>query len=286
MPISVAINAGADESSSSVVATGSIQHIITSPEVAAFGIEDGPLKSAIAAAHGGQAPNDAYLCSPTPWDDLYSSYGWPQVQTLMTVQSATVQEVTSSPTIINSQVFHNTSEKPGTFNCGVSQEVSVTAESSWSDTTTIEVGQSISYGISFLGSGAEGETSLSFSQASEQGGSESETVTLGTNAGVEVPLDPGESVTAELSASKGTLTVEIVYQLTLSGWAAMNYSDEYQGHHFWGMDINAVMAAGNIPTTVTISETLEVGFYANSTITLANPDGTNSTHSCVEEKFA
>lgn len=285
MPISIAINAGADESSSSVVATGSIQHIITPTEVAAFGIEDGPLKGAI-GAYLGRVPDDAFLCSPTPWGDLYSSYGWPQVQTLMTVQSATVQEVTSSPTIIASQVFHNPSSKPALCNCAVNQEVSVTAESSWSDTTTIEVGQSISYGISFLGSGAQGETSFSFSQASEIGGSESEIVTLGTNAGVEVLLDPGQSVTAELSASKGTLKVLVTYQLSLSGWTASNYSDRYRDHHFWGIEVNGVMSAGNIPTTITLTETIEVGFYANSSITVVDSAGAQIARSVAGATFA
>lgn len=181
---------------------------------------------------------------------------------------------------------HNGSSKPGLYNCGVAQEVRVTAESSWSDTTTIEVGQSISYGISFLGSGAEGETSFSFSQASENGGSESETVTLGMSSGVEVLLDPGQSVTAELSASKGTMKVLVTYQLSLSGWTAMNYSDRYQGHHLWGMDLNNVMSAGKIPTTITLTETVEVGFFANSSINIVDSEGVQIARGVAGASFA
>jgi hypothetical protein len=69
------------------------------------------------------------------------------------------------------------------------------------------------------------------------------------------------------------LTVQIVYQLTLAGDTAVNYSDPFQGHHFWGLDINAVMASGNLPTSITTTETIEIDFYANSTTVLNDPNG-------------
>ena len=272
MPITVNINAGQDAASSSVAVTGSVQHIITNDERTAFGIQDAALKAAI-GAYFGKAPDDAFLCSPTPWGDLYNRYGWPQVQTILTVQSATIIGIQSEPTILNSQEFKNNSSVAANFNCGVTQEVSVTAESNWTNTQSIDVSQSVSYGISFLGSGAEGETTFSFSQSWEQGGSNSETVTLGSSSGVEVTLQPGQSVTAELSAGKGSLQVQIVYQVTLIGDTAINYGDPYQGHHFWALDVNAVMAYGNIPTTLTMTEVITIDYYSNSKIVVNDSTG-------------
>ncbi|NCS36269.1 MAG: follicular epithelium yolk protein subunit [Microcystis aeruginosa G11-01] len=272
MAISVSINAGQDANSSSVTATGSIQHIINDTERTAFNIQDAALKSAV-ATYFGQAPNDAYVCSPTPWGDLYQTYGWPQIQTLFSVVSASILGVTSEPTIVASQIFQNSSSVPAEFNCGITQEVSVTTESNWSNSSTVEVGQTISYDISFLGAGAGGETSLSYSETWEQGGSESESVTLGSSSGVTVTLQPGQSVVSELTASKGKLTVQIVYQQTLSGVTAINYGNTYKGHHFWALNINAVMSAAGYPTTITTTETIEIDFYANSKIVLKDPQG-------------
>ncbi|MBB5863671.1 follicular epithelium yolk protein subunit [Xanthomonas sp. 3058] len=276
MAISVGINAGPAASSSSVVATGTIQHVISDAERTAFNIQDAALKSAI-ATYFGEAPDDAYVCSPTPWGDLYQTYGWPQVQTLFSVVSATVLGVTSEPAVVASQIFENFSSVPADFNCGITQEVSVTTESNWSETSTVEVGQTISYDISFLGSGAGGETSLSYSQSWEKGGSESQSVTLGTSSGITVTLQPNQSVEAELTASRGKLTVQIVYQLTLSGYTAINYGDTYKDHHFWALDINAVMAAAGSPTSITTTETIEIDFYANSKIVLKDPSGKSLT---------
>lgn len=272
MAISISINAGSDAASSSVSVTGSVQHVITDSERTAFNIQDASLKNAV-NSYFGKAPDDAYVCSPTPWGDLYQTYGWPQVQTFLTVQSATIIGVTSDPTILNTQTFKNTSSHPATFNCGITQEVSVSAETSWSETSAVEIGQSVSYGVSFLGAGAEGETTMNFSQTWEKGGSESETVTVGSSAGVSLELDPGQSVEAELTASKGVLTVQVVYQVTLSGTTAVNYSDPYQGHHFWGLPINSVMQAANLPTVITTTETITVDYYANSSIVLKDASG-------------
>ena len=272
MPITISLNAGQDVTSSSVTASGSVQHVITDSERTAFNIQDAALKSAV-AAYFGQGPDDAFVCSPTPWNDLYHTYGWPQVQTLLTVQSATILSETSTTAVLASQIFQNTSNVAADFNCGITQEVSLTTESSWSNTSAVEISQTISYELSFLGSGAGGETALSYTETWETAGSQSENVTLGTNSGVTVTLQPGQSVESVLTASKGVLKVQVVYQLSLSGDTAINYGDTFKGHHFWGLDINAVMAAAGQPTTITSTEVVEIDFYTNSKIVLKDPSG-------------
>ena len=88
-----------------------------------------------------------------------------------------------------------------------------------------------------------------------------------------VALDPGQSVTAELTASRGTLKARIVYKAYLIGSTAINYNPTFKGHHFWGLDLNAVMAAAGIPSLQRFTEDIEVGFYANSKIELKDATG-------------
>jgi hypothetical protein len=270
--ITVQIVAGTTASSSSVTASGSVQHIITDKEVQTFGIQDGNLKSAI-AKYFGQAPNDAYLHSDTPWGDLYKTYGWPQVQTVLNVVGATVTGITSQPVIVAQQTFKNNSNKRGTFNVGISDTVSNTTESNWSTSNSIDVSQTVSYGISFLGSGGGGSTSMSYSRTWGQGGSQSENVTVGANQGVTVDLDPGESVQALLTASKGVMKVRIVYQASLIGATAINYNPTFKDHHFWGLDLPSILRASNINNALQFTEDIEIGFFANSEVELKNAAG-------------
>lgn len=267
MAISISITAGPSEGASTVTASGQEQHIITDAERTTFNIQDASLKKAV-SAYMGKAPNDAYVRSPTPWGDLYKSYNWPEVQTRFSVQSATIIGDNAVPVILNTNTFKNDSSVAAEFNCGITQKVSLTSESNWSDTSTVGVGQSIGYSIGFLGTGVSGSTSLNYTQAWQKGGSQSETLELGSSAGVNTTLQPGQAVKATLSASKGKLKVKVVYQITLSGDTAVNYNPTYKGHHFYGMNINSVMSAGGLQTVITTTETVEIEYYTDVQVVL------------------
>ncbi len=272
MGIEISVKAGTDTATSSVSASGSVQHIITDKERSTFGIEDSGLKNAV-GKYFGKNPNDAYLHSPTPWSDLYKRYGWSQVQTVLVVQSATVTGITSEPVIVATKTFSNNSSNKATFNAGISDQVSNTTESTWSETNTIEVGQKFTYDVSFLGTGGGGETSMSYSHTWGQGGSESKSVSVGSDSGVSVELDPGESVDAELTASRGVMKVRIVYKAYLTGSTAINYNPTYKGHHFWSLDVGSVMGADSLQTTREYTEDIEIGYYSNSKIELKDSNG-------------
>lgn len=273
MGIEISVKAGTDAASSSVNASGSVQHIITDKERKTFNIEDKSLKNAV-GKYFGKNPNDAYLHSPTPWDDLYKTYGWDQVQTILVVKSATVTGITSEPVIVATKTFSNKSTKKATFDASISDQVTNTTESNWSETDSIEVSQTISYGIEFLGCGsAGGSTSMTYNHSWGQGGSESKSIDIGTTSGVSVELNPGESVEAVLSASRGVMKVRIVYKAYLKGSTAVNYNPTYKDHHFWGLNIGSVMSAANLPNIEEFTEDIEIGYYSNAQIELRDPAG-------------
>jgi hypothetical protein len=272
MGIKIDITAGQDVQSSSVVATGEEVHIISDLETNTFGIEDDDLKDAV-NKYFGKKPNDAYLHSPTPWNDLYKTYGWDQVELKLTPDTATITGITTVPTIVATETFTNNSSVQGVFNVGISQEVSQTTESSWSQTSTISVSQEVSYGISFLGTGGGGTTGMSFSEEWGKGHSESETITVGSQSGVQVTLDPGQSVKAVLTANRGVMNVRVVYNAVLEGQTAVNYNPTYNGHHFWGLDIGRVMSAANLSDSRSFTEDIKIGYYSDAKIDLQDLQG-------------
>jgi hypothetical protein len=272
MGIEISIKAGADAATSSVSASGSVQHIITDKERKTFDIEDAGLKSAV-EKYFGKKPNDAYLHSPTPWDDLYKTYGWSEVQTILDVKSAKITEITSEPVIVATKKFVNNSSKKATFDASISDQVTNTTESNWSQTDTIDVGQKITYDVSFLGAGGGGETSMSYSHSWGQGGSESKSITVGSSSGVSVELEPGESIEAVLSASRGVMKVRIVYMAHLTGSTAVNYNPTYKDHHFWSLPITGVMSAASLSTNREFTEDIEICYYSDAKIELRNPQG-------------
>ncbi|MFD1603653.1 hypothetical protein ACFSJW_10940 [Flavobacterium artemisiae] len=181
--------------------------------------------------------------------------------------------ITSEPQIINTQKFSNNSSVKGNFNVAITQQVNNTSQSSWSTSNKISVGQKISYNIGFLGVGVKGETSLSYERTWGEGGSVSKSVTIGTSSGVSVSLDPGESILAELSASRGVMKVRLVYNAYLTGVSAVNYNPTFKGHHFFALDIGGLLQAGGITNSIQVTEDIEIGFFGNSEIIIKDAKG-------------
>ncbi|WDV46639.1 hypothetical protein PV797_02830 [Clostridiaceae bacterium M8S5] len=270
MGIDILITAGPDGSASKVSATGSVQHVITDDERNTFKLSDSQLKSAV-NKYFGKTPDDAYLRSPTPWGDLYKTYSWPQVQMVLVVESAEILGIQSQPVIVKTQEFVNNSSKVGTFDVAISESVENTSTSTWSVGGELSIEQKTSVSIDFIGE-VSGGASLKYSQSWGIGGSHSSSVTVGSTSGVTVQLDPGETVIASLSASRGVLKVRLRYNAYLIGYTAVNYSSKYKDHHFWAMPVSDVMASAGISNSVKSTEDIEVGYYSNSKIELTDKD--------------
>jgi hypothetical protein len=76
------------------------------------------------------------------------------------------------------------------------------------------------------------------------------------------------------------MIIDVVYQLTLSGGVFGTFESPYTwpndqsygSHYIWMVgDVNSVLNAGNAAQVVTVTETISIGFFANSTVTLSNP---------------
>lgn len=262
------IIAGKDKASSSVKVTGSVQHVITDEERKSFKMEDAQLKDGVGKFLG-KRPKDAYLHSPTPWGDLYKKNSWHQVQTVLVVESAEILEITSTPTILDTHTFTNSSsiDDPA-YTVKISETIQKTTSTNWTMSETISVDQKFTYNVGFLGTGGGGETSLSFSGSFGQGGEESKSVSVGSECSLTVDLKSNQSVVAELSASRGVMKVRIRYKAHLTGNTAVNYNPPHRGHHFWNCDIGSVMSAADVPNSLEFTEDIEVGYYSNGKIVL------------------
>ncbi len=127
---------------------------------------------------------------------------------------------------------------------------------------------------------------MSYSHSWGQGGSESMSITVGSSSGVQVELEPGESVEAVLAASRGVMKVRIVYKAYLTGDTAVNYNPTYKDHHFWALGIGGVMNAASLPTIRDYTEDIEIGYYSDSKIELRDPAGNLKAMFSVADKPA
>ena len=277
--LSISIDAGQDTASSKVSISGYLQHIISDTERMTFHLSDYELKQAV-GKYFGKNPDDAFLHSPTPWNDLYKTYGWDQVQTVLVPVSHQIVGVTTNSVAIKSQVFENYSSKSASFDVSISDTVSNTVTNTWQTGGSLTFGQTIKYEVGFLGTGGGGETSLSYSQSWGVGGSKAQSQSVGSSSGVMVTLEPHQSVKSVLTATRGVMKIRVQYNAYLIGKTAINYGSTYKGHHFWALAIQNVMNGGNIQNSVQSTEDIEIGYYSNGKITLqdANTNENLATH--------
>lgn len=273
MGIQINVRAGQDAASSSVSVTGSLQHVITDTERKSFGITDKDLKNAV-GKYFGRNPDDAFVCSPTPWDDLYKRYNWAQVQTMLVVDSYQITGITSEPTIVDTVEFDNSkSNTECTYHADIQENVTNTAETNWSQSDTVSVEQSIEYSFDFPGGSAGGSTTLGYSSSWGKGGSQSKVVSVGSQTGSSITLGPHKTAKAMLTASRGVMKIRIRYRAYLVGSVAINYGNPHKGHHFWGLNISSIMAAAGLENSKMITEDITVGYYANSKVQVVTPEG-------------
>ncbi|CAG9790149.1 unnamed protein product [Diatraea saccharalis] len=250
-----------------VYLSGNDVGIISQNEQNAFGLNVDRLKDAV-RSYFGERPDDVYVRSPTPWGDLYKTYDWTQVTRTLIPKRAKILSIESQPLIVMEQVFENNSSKPATFNVGITQQVQNTVSSTWSKEASLSVSQDISYGFDIEILNGGGSTSFTYSNSWGENTEKSETVTVGASNDMEILLQPKQAVVAQLHANKGFIKIEVEYEASLSGATVVNYDKTYQGHHFWALDIEAVMLTGRISNTIVSKEVINIAFFSQSKVTV------------------
>jgi len=260
--IFVSLNVNDDPKKASIKVTGSQLRVITTEQRKDFDMDDSQLKQKV-NEYFGKTPNSVYTNDPTPWNNLYETYGWKPVEVHLKPVSAVITGVTSNPVILASKTFSNNSNVTGIFNTDISDEVTNTFESTYSNSFATTMGQEISYGVEGI---AGGTTSFEFTAESGESYSTTYSSTVGASSGVTVTLAPNQSVIAELSSFRGTLNARVTYEASLTGQVACNYNPTFQGHHFWGLAVGRVMGSPK----QTIVEDMEISYYSTGSVNLVD----------------
>lgn len=265
--MNIDININRNKCDSVVKARGRLCNTITDDERNTFGLGDDQIKSAMEALHG-RRPNDVFVRSPTPWNDLYSTYSWKQVQRITTVRSAEIVEFKDIPVVVSQTILNNNSSKRGTFQKNLSTNVTNTASSNWERGHGISVGQKISYGFKWGDVGLEGDTSFGYNHSWGQGGSESKVTSLSVGSGITVELEPGEKILAQIIARRAKAKIKVEYESCLTGSVAINYYPTHKGHHFWSWDVNSIMQQNNRQNSYISTEIISINLLSNMEVNL------------------
>jgi len=261
MGFNISIMAGGTPESSVVQASGDDWHAVTDIERDAFGLSDDAIR-AYFKADGIQA-SDVYV-KGDPQAGPYDCRLWkpgecpPQVQVHLIAAGAKITGFSLRPDIIATKLFENDSSITGTTSGGVSTTVTNTITNSWSQSNSLTVGTEIGFNAGVV----SGKVSFSFKHDWNWGGSETQSIGVGSTDNVSVVLNPHQKVEAELQMARGTLTAEISYVAVLGGDVVAASGEGY---------ISGYAADAAPVKSLTITQTLTFDFFSMDTVKLVDP---------------
>ncbi|XP_075987910.1 U-megalopygitoxin(8)-Mc8-like [Anticarsia gemmatalis] len=268
--IAVRIKAGKSAAVATVDYNGEDVAIISDPERRAFQLTDDKVKDASKVFSGARC-TDVFFKRPTPWEDVYHKFGWDQVQRTLRPVRARVLAVKSKPEAVATAEYVN--DHPtitAKYSTSVTQSVEESTTHTWSIGGELTVGQEIEYSVSVGAGNVGGKTSMSYAANWGNDTMKGNTITLGATSNVEVNVPPGKGVLATLTATRGTMEIEIDYEATVRGDVFCNYHRGYKNHHWWAYPVQVLQRFGHLPETVKSTEKISIGFYTSARIVISD----------------
>ncbi|KAJ0170433.1 hypothetical protein K1T71_013804 [Dendrolimus kikuchii] len=242
--------------------SGSSLHPITDDEKHTFDLTEENLKNAV-LRYFGAMPDHAYVKSPTPWGDLYKTFSWNEVHTALKPIRAKMLSSSSEQLLVHKEMMNNTQDQPMKLNTKIEKNLENAVMSFWDMDGELTVNQDIQYNFHFK---TNKETEMPFSYTSKWGVEtwKMEHITVGSKYPIEIPFEPNQNIMLELQTTKGVMKIQVDYEATLHGSAAVNFSNKKGGHHFWSLDITSLVDAGDLRRSVKSTEVLEVMFHSDA----------------------
>lgn len=261
--IKIEIKVGANENDFQVNASGSADVISLSAEE--LGLTDKILKSAIALVNAQEfAPNVIHYNHP-----LHKENDLPLPTRHIKVLDIAIDSIEYKPTVLKTTTFDNSGNSdPATYNASMTEVVTQTVGSSWSNGGSTDVKLGIQYDIGF---GVSADWSTSYSEKWDKGHSHSKAVALTSASGVRVTVQPGDKKIATLSAQRGTLKVRVRYLTTYHGVVIGEYlPGRINFQKLLPFGVERLYFFDEEEDAIITTETIEIGFYSKAHVMISD----------------
>ena len=232
-------------------------------ERSTFGLTDDLIRAAFKAL--GVNVSNVYVREPTPGNLYDNARAWPpgesppQTQVHLVAASAKIVDFSVKPEIVAHKLFENDSKVQGTFSGGISTTVQNTVTNTWSQANSVTVSAEIGFNVGVV----NGKVGFSFTHDWSWGGSESQTVGLGSSDNISVVLGPGQKVDAQLESCSR--------RPDGGGRLPGNRRPRRLGHRRKPDALLVRFTCGRRQNLQRITQTVTVGYYSNDSIRLVDP---------------
>ena len=239
---------------------------------------EGDLMDRVRAKHNGARPDGIHLSDedgvPHNLAGTMAKYGWNPGRVVIHPGKAHVNEATSNPVAIGSAFVHNDdddSDLVAEYEIDETVTNTVGHSSDWNITAGFS--QSVTYevGGEAVGGKVGGSTTFSVSTGYGESATHSKEVGSGSHGKGSVNLEPGERSYVVLSATRGAVEAEVVYQHQIDGGVFYHFGKRVDGHYLWYAPFSDLYTREELSRPR--RETLSIDVYSDWDIGL-EPGGT------------
>lgn len=249
-----------------ITTKGSSQKVITPKDIGAFQLTTSILKKGVYKLTGEQKRQSThvFIRSPTPWHDLYTTYGWKQVNTVVKPIKTTIINIKKETDVILNQKAVYGGPEPSEHKVTLPTKVENNVTIYWNKDTKPFKGD-IEYNINFDGIGNTTKFKMN---------STWNTNLLERNVGVvspsvvELRLEPQQNSSVTLTATKVSVNLEVEFIAILDGTVVANFEEAINGHHFFAYDVGSVAQAANFSDTIATKVNIGIEFYTDSKVSV------------------
>ncbi|CAK1549366.1 unnamed protein product [Leptosia nina] len=258
-----------DEEKIDVSFRGTSTDVISDKDREIFQLTDTNLKKGVHVLFD-ETPDDVFIKNPTPWGDLHDQYGWDEVKTVLKPIFGRLVSKKSERQTVAKQTYDNKSAILANFTANFTRPLQETINIIWVD-SELSVHENISHEFELFKFGGK-QQFLSAPWGVDT--TKMETFRMSSEK-VETVVEPGQSVTVEIKLTKTVLTIEVVYEATLTGKVAINYENKFRGHHFWSVGVNEVLSRIGLKNSIKSKEVIDIVFYSKEEQIFSDPDFEN-----------
>lgn len=252
--IIININVASKYDRASVNFHGQDNKVVTETDVKTFNLTKDNLNIGMRVELG-KVPQDIFLKDPTPYENLFEYFEWPEIKRNLRITKAKILEILNEKVILATYEHKNNSTDPIESRINFVDNTELTSYSTWSH-SGLPVDE-ISYEINLKAN----HKKFKYENKWRSEKVNSFNMPFGVDLLELIKIKSGQTVTSELTAVKTIFLVQVDYEAKILGSFIADYDPLYGKYHFYAPTAAKIMKAAKLKNYIKTTELIEIRCY-------------------------
>lgn len=264
--IIIKINVASKIERASVKFYGQDNKVVTDEDVKTFNITKENLNIGMRVELG-KVPQDIFLKDPTPYENLYEYFEWPEIKRNMRIKKAKILEIINEKVTLATYEHINNTTDPIESRINFVDSTELTSFSTWSHygLPVDEMFYDINLNVNHL--------KFKYENKWRSNNISSFDLSFGITKEELIKIKSGQLVTSELTALKTIFLVQMDYEAKIIGSFIADYDPLYGKYHFYAPTAANIMRAAKLKNYIKTTELIEIRCFLDPKLRIFDKTG-------------